>query len=130
MKHNIYFAELRPFERVFRTGLPVLCCHKIGRKPTGTIYRSIYMSKRLLSAQMRQLRGGFRTASMSECANAHPGNAIALTFDDGSLSVLRNAVEPLARFGFTAINYLVSDRIGGTNEWDAAKGEVPDRLMN
>lgn len=131
MKHNIYFAELSPFERLFRTGLPVLCYHKIGHKPAGTKFRSIYLGTRAFSKQLAQLRfAGFRSLAMDECANPLQGDAVALTFDDGSLSVLRNALEPLASFGFRAINYLVSDRIGGTNDWDTAKGEVPDRLMD
>lgn len=131
MKHNIYFAELAPFRGVFRSGIPILCYHKVARKPRRAVFRSIYISPGLFAAQMRQLRNsGFRSASLGEVTNTHPEAAAVLTFDDGSLSVWRNAIRPLADCGFKAINYLVSDRIGGINDWDTAKGEIPDPLMD
>jgi peptidoglycan/xylan/chitin deacetylase (PgdA/CDA1 family) len=43
---------------------------------------------------------------------------VGITFDDGYLSVLEAAVPELRRLGFTASVFIISDRLGGTNEWD------------
>ena len=43
---------------------------------------------------------------------------VGITFDDGYLSVLEVAVPELRRRGFTASVFIISDRLGGTNEWD------------
>lgn len=131
MKHNIYFAELEPFRGVFRGGIPILCYHKVARKPRRAVFRSIYINPGLFASQMRQLRSaGFRSATLGEVMSTRSEAAAVLTFDDGSLSVWRNALGSLADCGFKAINYLVSDRIGGINDWDTAKGEIPDALMD
>lgn len=47
---------------------------------------------------------------------------IGITFDDGYASVLDAALPVLRRSGFGATVFVISDRIGGTNEWD----EGPD----
>jgi peptidoglycan/xylan/chitin deacetylase (PgdA/CDA1 family) len=44
---------------------------------------------------------------------------VGLTFDDGYASVLENALPELVRREFTATVFVVSDRLGGTNDWDA-----------
>ena len=46
---------------------------------------------------------------------------VGITFDDGYISVLETRVPELLRHGFTATVFVVSDRLGGTNEWDAAR---------
>jgi peptidoglycan/xylan/chitin deacetylase (PgdA/CDA1 family) len=43
---------------------------------------------------------------------------VGITFDDGYLSVLEVAIPELRRRGFTASVFIISDRLGGTNEWD------------
>jgi glycosyltransferase involved in cell wall biosynthesis/peptidoglycan/xylan/chitin deacetylase (PgdA/CDA1 family) len=43
---------------------------------------------------------------------------VGITFDDGYASVLEAALPVLRRHGFGATAYIISDRIGGTNEWD------------
>ena len=132
MKHNIYFADLSPFRTLFASGLPVLCYHKVGRKPASVQLRGIYLSAGLFSRQMSQLRAeGYRSVAADRLTvDKSPDREVFLTFDDGSLTVLRHAMEPMAAAGFRAINYLVSDLLGGVNEWDTVHGEVPDRLMD
>jgi len=132
MKSNIYYAELSPFHDLFRSGVPLLCYHKIGRKPLGVKMRGIYLSPRLFARQMRELKAaGYRSISMDDCVGfADKGKGVVLTFDDGSRTVTDNATDSLASSGFRAINYLVSDLIGGVNQWDVVKGEVPDPLMD
>jgi peptidoglycan/xylan/chitin deacetylase (PgdA/CDA1 family) len=67
-------------------------------------------------------RHGQRGVSISELVDAmRAGRArglVGLTFDDGYLSVLEAALPELKRRGFGATAYIISDRLGGTNEWD------------
>ena len=132
MKRNIYYAVLAPFRDLFRSGLPLLCYHKIGSKPRGVKMRSIYLSRRLFAQQMRGLKAaGYRSVSMDDCVGfVDNGTGVVLTFDDGSRTVMENAADSLASSGFYAISYLVADLIGGVNQWDVVKGEVPDPLMD
>src|SRR5258708_621915 len=124
-----YYAALAPFRELFRTGLPILMYHKIGRRPAGARFRGLYLSKRLFSRQLDELRGdGFQSVSLSEAvAPGRPARAVALTFDDGFANVLRNAVEPMARHGYKGIQFIVSNLLGKQNEWDVRDGEVPER---
>lgn len=131
MKHNIHFTDLSPFRRLFATGVPVICYHKVGKKPARAKLRGIYVGDRLFTRQMRQLSAaGLRSVPPDACNGSPPPGSFVITFDDGSLTVLQKALGPLAESGFKAINYLVSGLIGGVNEWDTVHGEVPDRLMD
>jgi peptidoglycan/xylan/chitin deacetylase (PgdA/CDA1 family) len=42
---------------------------------------------------------------------------VGITFDDGYVSVLEAAVPELLRNGFTATMFIISDRLGGSNDW-------------
>ena len=67
-------------------------------------------------------RSGLRGVSVAELVAAMAaGQArglVGLTFDDGYTSVLDTALPVLDRHGFGATAFIISDRIGGTNEWD------------
>jgi peptidoglycan/xylan/chitin deacetylase (PgdA/CDA1 family) len=43
---------------------------------------------------------------------------VGITFDDGYVNVLEAAMPELQRHGFTASMFIISDRLGGSNEWD------------
>ena len=43
---------------------------------------------------------------------------VGITFDDGYVSVLEAALPELLRHGFTATMFIISGRLGGSNEWD------------
>lgn len=47
-----------------------------------------------------------------------PGDAAALTFDDGYASVAREAAPVLEEHGLPATVFVVTGRVGTTNEWD------------
>src|SRR5205085_263883 len=53
-----------------------------------------------------------------------PGHRVMITFDDGYADFVDHAAPLLRRHGFTAMVFLVSDRIGSTNEWDTVYGET------
>jgi peptidoglycan/xylan/chitin deacetylase (PgdA/CDA1 family) len=43
---------------------------------------------------------------------------VGITFDDGYVNVLENAVPELLRHAFTATMFIVAGQLGGINEWD------------
>jgi peptidoglycan/xylan/chitin deacetylase (PgdA/CDA1 family) len=66
----------------------------------------------------RGLRGvGISTLVEAVRAGRHR-DLVGITFDDGYVSVLEAALPELLRHGFTASMFIISDRLGGTNEWD------------
>jgi peptidoglycan/xylan/chitin deacetylase (PgdA/CDA1 family) len=46
------------------------------------------------------------------------GGMVGITFDDGYVNVLEAALPELQRRGFGATAYIISGRLGGTNDWD------------
>jgi peptidoglycan/xylan/chitin deacetylase (PgdA/CDA1 family) len=57
-------------------------------------------------------------------------NTLVVTFDDGCLSTLTEALPVLVKHRVKAIQFIVAARIGGRNEWDLCKDDVPTPLMN
>ena len=72
----------------------------------------------------RGLRGVSMETLIAAMRAGRGRGLIGLTFDDGYLSVRRHALPVLLRHDFTATMFIVSDRIGGTNEWDAGAAPV------
>lgn len=74
--------------------------------------------------QMTCLRRlGLRGVGVAELVDAlrtgeHRG-LVGITFDDGYAGVLDYALPVLGRYGFGATVFVVSDRLGGTNDWDS-----------
>ena len=68
-------------------------------------------------------RRGLRGVSIGTLVDAmHAGRhrgLVGITFDDGYVNVLEAALPELLRVGFTATMFIISDRLGGSNEWDA-----------
>ncbi len=127
------FTTLPPFRALFETGKPCLTYHKLGPRPRGVRLKGLYVAARLFARQLLELRkAGFTTVGPGKLAgtDGNTGRHITLTFDDGFANVLRHGLEPLARNGFRAIEYLVADRLGGSNDWDLPDGEVQEKLMD
>jgi peptidoglycan/xylan/chitin deacetylase (PgdA/CDA1 family) len=55
---------------------------------------------------------------------------VVLTFDDGYRNVVENALDLLAKNRFRAVQFLVANFLGKTNEWDLRVGEKPEPLMD
>lgn len=128
-----YYHGLAPFHAEFARGLPILTYHKLGPRPGGVRLKGLYVSAGLFNKQMAELRAaGFTTAPPRDLARAsgNDGKRIGLTFDDGFRNVLRHGLEPLARHGFHAVQFLVSGLIGKSNEWDQREGEAAESLMD
>jgi peptidoglycan/xylan/chitin deacetylase (PgdA/CDA1 family) len=126
-----YYSGLGPFRRVFERGNPILTYHKLGPRPAGVRLKGLYVSQRLFTRQLEELRAaGFANGSLTACAGPAAGKRIVVTFDDGYVNVLRHGLEPLAATGFKAIQFLVADLLGKCNEWDVPLGEAPEPMMD
>jgi peptidoglycan/xylan/chitin deacetylase (PgdA/CDA1 family) len=64
------------------------------------------------------LRGVSMETLVTEMRAGRERGLVGITFDDGYVNVLENAVPELLRHGFTATMFVVSDMLGATNEWD------------
>lgn len=129
----VCYVRLAPYRNIFREGVPIFTYHKIGRPSRGVRMQGLYVAPNVFGRQLEELwEEGFRTARLEGWQGfTKPNNRqFVITFDDGSTSVFQLACGPLRRFGFSAIQYLVVDLIGGRNEWDTGNGEVEDRLMD
>ena len=118
-------------------GINILMYHQVGDFAPMKGHRSTYCHYKRFAAQMRWLaRGGYRVLGMDEVAacvrgeRSVPPRAVALTFDDGYENFYQYAYPELARHGFSAIVYLISDLIGKPASWFAADGRPTPPLMN
>lgn len=128
-----YYSSLAPFRDWFGQGLPILTWHKLGPRPRGVRLKGMYLPDGRFARQLAELREAeFRSATLDQAvpAKGNPHRQVALTFDDGYVNVLRHGLEPLARCGYRATQFLVADRLGQSNVWDAADGEVLEPLMD
>ena len=67
-------------------------------------------------------RRGLRGVGIGTLVDAmragHQRGLVGITFDDGYVNVLEAALPVLLRHGFTASMFIISDRLGRSNEWD------------
>ena len=116
-------------------GVKILAYHWVDPHP-GQRLRTWGLTPEAFAAQMTALAdGGYEVLSLGEVLQVvrgqrpSPPKAVALTFDDGYRGLLDHALPVLERFGFRATFFLVSDRMGATNTWDARHGDPPRSLM-
>jgi peptidoglycan/xylan/chitin deacetylase (PgdA/CDA1 family) len=129
------YHRLAPFEGLFQSGVPILMYHKIGRRPPRVRLKGLYVSPERFAGQLRELKeAGFATTGLEGVRAPAPAGgrqkALALTFDDGYRNVFENATGPMAEQGFHGIQFLVTNFLGGVNEWDTRVGETAERLMD
>lgn len=128
-----YYTALRLFRDLFQTGVPVLTYHKLGPRPSRVRIKGLYLGAPLFARQLAELRtAGFRSVRLGDIPQPTGGGLprVALTFDDGFRNVLEHGLAPLAQNRFCAIQFLVADQLGKTNEWELALGEAPEPLMD
>jgi len=117
------------------TGVKVLVYHWVDHNP-GERLRAWGLTPDAFVAQMTALAdGGYQILPLGDVLQIVRGErpsspkAVALTFDDGYRGLLDHVLPVLNRLGFRATFFLVSDRVGGTNSWDARHGDPPRHLM-
>jgi peptidoglycan/xylan/chitin deacetylase (PgdA/CDA1 family) len=134
MAMSHYYHSLKPFRQWFETGFPILTYHKLGARPRGARLKGLYVSEELFGRQLAELsEAGFTGVfldQLSTDARAKPQREVALTFDDGFCNVFRVGLPLLARNKFRAIEFLVADLLGKSNEWEQQEGEVAEPLMD
>ncbi len=109
--------------------------HSIASMPKGTVMRSLHVPSKRFRLQMRLLKWlGYRGLSMGELLpylkGEKSGKVVGITFDDGYRNNLTEALPVLQQVGFSATCYIISQKIGGVNEWDLDKGIPENPLMN
>jgi len=102
------------------TTAPVLCYHRVGGPLELGVTR---VGRSVFARQMSALaRAGWRTLSLDDFARPQTPHAarrtFLLTFDDGYASLAEYAYPILADLGFTATTFLITEHVGGTNDWD------------
>jgi len=104
--------------------VPILLYHHIDEAPKrGTPARSIWVKPARFTSQMKVLKAlGFQGLSLQQAIpyikGEKKGKIAAITFDDGAMSVYRQAMPVLDTLGFTATCFFVAGYIGGNNDWD------------
>lgn len=115
-----------------RVAIPALAYHKVAAIPDHARHRCNYVTPGQFKAQLRYLSTlGYRSISFAELLAYRRGDGdlprrpILITFDDGYRSILEFALPTLADFGFVATVFVVTDRLGETNRWDADEIQEP-----
>ena len=111
------------------TPVPILMYHAVEDKPRPNKYRGLYVLADEFAWQMHYLqRKGYTAITFDDLAAALSGaktlppRPFVLTFDDGYANLYENAHPLLRSLGIPCTVFLVSERVGGRNEWDAAQG--------
>ena len=125
-----YFSELAPFRGIFQEGHPILCYHKIAPPPKQARIKGLYLQPKLFLRQMSEITQAGLVSTFPEGSAGFKKGTITITFDDGFVSNLVEAVPVMKKVGVQAINYLVADRLGQTSDWEAREGGEADPLMD
>jgi peptidoglycan/xylan/chitin deacetylase (PgdA/CDA1 family) len=112
--------------------VPMLLYHKVGPPPAGSRHPEISVTPERFAAHLSLLRALGRTpiavsryVAYRRGEAALPPRPVVITFDDGYLDNYEHALPVLQRFGAPATIFLVSERLGMTNAWDAHEPQVP-----
>jgi len=134
MALSSYYHSLKPFRKLFETAVPMLTYHKLGPRPRGVRLKGLYVSQKLFAQQLAELREArFNATTVDKALFIAAGKSprpVVLTFDDGFCNVFRHSLPLLAENKFQAIEFLVADLIGRTNEWEQREGEISEPLMD
>lgn len=114
-------------------GTAILMYHAVGR--SGEPASRFVVPARRFERQLRQIARCRRTVlPLEELVDSRregrlvPAGAVVITMDDGYADNRELAAPLLRRFGYSATVFAVSDRIGGTADWDGA-GELSGRPL-
>jgi peptidoglycan/xylan/chitin deacetylase (PgdA/CDA1 family) len=117
--------------------LPVLCYHRVGPPDPDRRSRWLTVPTEQFERQVRWLaRHRYHTIRPADwvawCREGKPlpPRPVLITFDDGYAEVAEHALPILERAGMTAVVFVVTGRLGGTNAWDEPNGYPVRRLMD
>jgi peptidoglycan/xylan/chitin deacetylase (PgdA/CDA1 family) len=124
LKTPDHYFRLRPFRSLFETGLPILLYHKMGKAALLDRRKGLFVSRHLFASQLSELtQAGF---GFGKLGDAYSTRKIVITFDDGYATCFEQGIDVLETFGCTAIQFLVSGRIGKANDWDGTGEAMMD----
>lgn len=115
--------------------VPILTFHQIAQAPQkGSGFRSLSVAPTDFQSQMAFLHAlGYQGLSMTALQpylrGERSGKVFGITFDDGYLNNLTDALPTLQWHGFSSTCYVVSGMLGRTNSWDKDNGVPPSDLM-
>lgn len=117
--------------------VPILMYHAVEDAPRPPQYKHFYVLAGEFARQMQMLkRAGYTPITFRRMADARAGAAalppkpVLLTFDDGYTNLKTNVHPLLGEMGFPYTVFLVSERVGKTNEWVAPEGYAPTPLLS
>ena len=126
-------AESRDTWRRLISGTSILMYHAID--DSGGPGSRFVLPARRFAAQMRWLkRTGFHVLSLEDYLKIRKADrlpharSVVITFDDGYRDTFELALPVLHRLGLTATVFIVTDRVGTRNSWDAT-GELVGRPL-
>ncbi len=130
---NLY--QLALVKRRCSYPIPILMYHQVVDKDLDTPHK-IYISKKNFKKQMSYLHNnGFTSYHFKDLqeiiatGKSYPQKSIMITFDDGYLNNLENALPILEQYKTKATIFLLADANQRSNSWD--QGQVPESaLMN
>jgi len=141
VRHYAFWRGVRralPYEGAWRSltrGVTILLYHAIGNP--GEESSRFVVSGPEFAWQVRWLaRKGYRVIDLDEyvrCRREHrlpPGGSVVITFDDGYVDNASVAAPLLAECSFPATIFLVTDRMGGCNDWDRSGGLAGRKIMS
>ncbi len=114
--------------------IPILMYHNIATPPSGKRLTSLFTSPESFKRQMQTLKWmGYQGLSVKELRpylrGEKSGKVVGITFDDGYLDNLTNALPVLINCGFSATVYAVSRLLGTTNRWTMGQNIQESPLM-
>ena len=106
--------------------IPILMYHSIINDHDGSVSVKSFKKQMILMKKM-----GYQTIDFKDLEDNRDKKKFIITFDDGYESVFLNALPILKQLGFNAICFIVTNKIGGYNDWDEYQSNFKKmRLMN
>jgi peptidoglycan/xylan/chitin deacetylase (PgdA/CDA1 family) len=116
--------------------VPILMYHRLGPVREDSIVPGHYVTESRLKQHLLVLKlFGKTSISLAQMVAGFrgeitlPKKPVVITFDDGYESFFTIGLPQLKKFRQTATVFVVTDLVGGKNEWDLAKGDVLEPLM-
>ncbi len=101
---------------------PVLMYHAVSDVDDDPYHLAVppeRFDRQLATLRRLGLRGVGIGELMSALATGKARGLVGLTFDDGYADLLDHAVPALRRYGFGGTVFVVTGRLGGSNDWDS-----------
>jgi peptidoglycan/xylan/chitin deacetylase (PgdA/CDA1 family) len=115
-------AQMEPADRLGLGRVPMILMYHavadIAKDPNLLCVTPARFAEQMDTLRRLGLRGVGIGTLVDAMRAGHQRGLVGITFDDGYVNVLEAAVPELLRHGFTGTFFVVSGRLGGTNDWD------------